>query len=396
MQILADRVIANAVAAFSSFGDVSLFDGRELTPDMLEAADVLLIRSVTKVDAAFLASSPVKFVGTATAGVDHVDVKSLERANIAFASAPACNANAVAEFVATSIVIFCATKKMRAKDVQVAIVGHGAVGTRVEQKLLSLGFRCVLHDPFKSQRDGHREYASLDTALAADILTLHTPLTNDGPYPTYRLLDRPQIQRMKNCRLLINAARGGIVNENALTERMQSDPEFNVQLDCWENEPRINRELIAQTFRASPHVAGHSIEARQNATTMLVQALREWCQSEAGLSEPPRQSVTAGPVVENSGSVRDIFPNGDFRSKVESSDDALALGYLLGQCCPVDEINEAMLNLASLSDEQAGAEFDRLRRQFASRREFSAYQLPIELSSRFAHNSLQKLGFRVG
>ena len=198
MQILADRVIANAVEAFSSFGDVSLFDGRELTPDMLEAADVLLIRSVTKVDAAFLASSPVKFVGTATAGVDHVDVKSLERANIAFASAPACNANAVAEFVATSIVIFCATKKMRAEDVRVAFVGDGAVGTRVEQNLLSLGFRCVLHDPFKSQRDGHREYASLDTALAADILTLHTTLTNDCPYSTYRLHHRHQIKRMKN------------------------------------------------------------------------------------------------------------------------------------------------------------------------------------------------------
>lgn len=381
MQILADRIIANAKEAFSVFGEVTLFEGRDLNPSMLKRADVLLIRSVTKVDATFLASTPVKFVGTATAGMDHVDVDSLEQAKITFASAPGCNANAVAEFIATSVVTFCVRENLRAESTQVAIIGHGAVGSRVEHKLVSLGFGCLLTDPFKAQENNGNDYVSLDAALGADIVTLHAPLTTDGPYPTYRLIDAPQIDRMRNCRLLINAARGGIVNEVALMARVNSDPRFHAQLDCWENEPQINRDLIAQLFRASPHVAGHSIEARQNATSMLVGALLKWCRAEPSLSKPSQQYAD----VDNMG----LGEGGEIQ------DNFSALAHLLTQCCPINDINDAMLDLSRLSEGKAGAEFDRLRRQFAGRREFTAYQVPIEVSSRFAHNSLQELGFQV-
>ena len=149
--------------------------------------------------------------------------------------------------------------------------------------------------------------------------------------------------------------------------------------------------LSAKTFRASPHVAGHSMEARQNATMMLVESLFRWCHAEPGRRGSARQLSELLSDSKYEEVYKLTFPQGD-RSNASLS----GLVQLLGQCCPIDEINNAMLGLARLPETEVGGEFDRLRRQFAGRREFTAYQVPIEVSSRFEDNTLAELGFRVG
>lgn len=395
MHILADKVIADAARAFAVYGEVIQFDGRHLDPALLKSADILLVRSVTRVNEQLLDGTPIKFVGTATAGTDHIEQESLKNAGVQFASAPGCNANAVAEFITTSILLFCAAENLQPEATQVAIIGHGSVGSQVEIKLQALGFRCLLNDPIKvaGKQAGtalQGDFVSLETALKADIVTLHTPLTYDGPYPTHRLIDAAKLADMDNCRLLINAARGGIVDESALSVRLNNDETFHALLDCWENEPQINRGLIEQVFRSSPHVAGHSIEARLNATGMLAESLSAW-------SGVKNDWSAATESLSNESSNRDLDVDSIDKCGPGSRPAEIlgAIAKLLDRCCPVTEISLAMQEFNAVPEDKVSAYFDGLRRQFAVRREFSFYKLPIELSHQFPHNSLSQLGFRV-
>ena len=385
MRILADKVIAEAEQAFEAYGSVELFDGRELDKRLVATADILLVRSVTRVDKALLAGTPVKFVGTATAGVDHVDQTALNSLGIRFHSAPGCNANAVAEFIATSISKFCIEHNIAPQSCSVGIIGHGQVGTRVENKLTVLGYECILNDPPKAAATQDRRYVDLETALRADIVTLHTPFTSGGDYPTEDLIDKQAISGLPNCRLLINAARGGIVDENALLRRIQDDPQFNVQIDCWQGEPEIDLELLRRSYVCSPHVAGHSMEARRNATRQLAEALTEW----SGIKNPWLNN----PVEEGSPSAKIAEVVSRFE-RLGAENNGKLLADIMQQCCPVNTIDQATRGLADISPGKRIQHFDHLRRQFAGRREFSFSKLPIAVLSVVGQNTLDGLGFR--
>ena len=385
MRIFADRVIAEAERAFEAYGEVELFDGRQLDKNALMAADILLVRSVTRVDQALLDGTPVKFVGTATAGVDHVDEAGLIALGIDFHSAPGCNANAVAEFIATSVLQFCTEHNIGLASCSVAIIGHGQVGTRVESKLTALGCRCLLNDPPKAARTSDHRYVDLQTALQADIVTLHTPLIDDGDYPTKGLLDEEKIDLMSNCRLLINAARGGIVDEQALKHRLAADTGFNVQLDCWQGEPEVDLSLLEQAYLGSPHVAGHSVEARRNASRQLASALSDWCGIEnAWLQESLEEaSIDAG--------LLEAIRRFDAKASVPRYE---LLATIMQHYCPILAVDGATRELMQVPARDRAQHFDQLRRRFASRREFSHAKLPIAVLSTVGQNILDGLGFR--
>ena len=387
MRILADKVIADAEQAFAAYGAVELFDGRELTKDNLQNADVLLVRSVTRVDQQLLADTAIKFVGTATAGVDHIDQTLLANLGIPFASAPGCNANAVSEFIATSTLKFCAEKRLQPTEMSAGIIGHGEVGSRVAVKLGALGFRCFINDPLKAETDSAIQYCDLSTALRADIITIHTPLTSTGKFPTVNMLGVPEIDAMSSCQLFINAARGGIVNEGALLAKSQADEKFCYQLDCWTDEPQVNIDVLAGAYLTSPHVAGHSIEARLNATHMLVRSLSR----SSGIANDWSRQL---PAPDENAAARRTKYEAWLEHTFDDVGQAAALAALTEYCCPVSQIDEATRELAREPPSRRAALFDQLRRQFASRREFSFYKLPIAVCAELSQNTAHQLGFQ--
>ena len=396
MRILADRIIAEAEQAFAAYGEVTLFDGRELTNSQLLNTDVLLVRSVTKVNEPLLAGTPIKFVGTATAGVDHVDQKALASLDIPFTSAAGCNANAVAEFIATSVLKFCVDEDLVAANLSVGVIGHGEVGRRVAAKLNALGLRCLINDPPKAIADPQPYYCDLATTLGADIVTLHAPLTMSGEFATANLIGAGELEAMENCRLFINAARGGIVDEEALITKKTLDENFSFQLDCWIDEPQISTESMTSARLASPHVAGHTIEARVNATRILATSLSHWSGIDNDWISHSAQRERPGGEQIPTEIFGQLEVSGDF-------DWQAYLAKMMEYCCPVVDIDRAARDLAGQPLAQRGVLFDKLRRDFASRREFSFYRRPDgfgewvrnQSGNDLSQNMLDTLGFQL-
>ncbi|NNM00968.1 MAG: 4-phosphoerythronate dehydrogenase, partial [Gammaproteobacteria bacterium] len=232
----------------------------------------LLVRSVTRVDAALLAGTPVRFVGSATAGVDHIDQEWLAANGITFASAPGSNARAVAEYVLAVVLHYAQRRGCPPETLSVAIVGCGHAGGEVLALLGALGITCRPVDPPRARLLSDRPYEALDAVLDCDVLTLHTPLTVAGPDATRDLLNAARLAVMKPGALLINAARGGIVDELALAPRA-ADGSLVAALDCWCDEPAISSGLLGSAAIATPHIAGHTVDAKARGTAMIHAAL---------------------------------------------------------------------------------------------------------------------------
>ncbi|MCC6202904.1 MAG: 4-phosphoerythronate dehydrogenase [Gammaproteobacteria bacterium] len=289
MLIIADPLITGCRELFGTLGELRLIPGRSITPADLTAADALLVRSVTRVDATLLAGSGVRFVGSATAGVDHIDLAYLRQAGIEFAHAPGSNALAVAEYVACAV-LDCCLRRGRASlaGVSAGVIGHGHTGTEVVRLLRALGITCLLNDPPRAAAGDPGPYVDLDTALGADIVTLHVPLTAAGPWPTRELLHAARIAALRPGTLLINAARGGVLDEAALCRRLVAAADLDVVLDCWAGEPLIDQALLRRVARGTPHVAGHTVEARWRGTWMLRQAYGRFAATSGTAFSMPR------------------------------------------------------------------------------------------------------------
>ena len=245
--------------------------GRDITRDHLHDCDVLLVRSITRVDAELLKNTPVRFVGTATAGTDHIDGLALKEQGIEVAAAPGANANAVAEYVITAITAAGRLPKMMA-GMSVGIVGYGAVGQRVATLLLALGARPLVWDPWQVV-PSQLAASDLHTVLSQSVVTLHASLHNTPPWPSRHLLSPKLAAQMAAPQLLINAGRGGLIPREALVTLIERGVEL--VLDTWPDEPVIDEELLANTFIATPHIAGYSEVAKRLATEQLVMALQQ-------------------------------------------------------------------------------------------------------------------------
>ena len=234
----------------------------KITPETIRYADALFVRTRTKVDEALLAGSTVQFVATATIGYDHIDTAYCESHGIEWISCPGCNAQAVCDFV-EAILDHIATLKPLSSHSQLGVVGVGHIGSLVAQMAKRKGWDVLLNDPPKNIG------VSLDEiAENCDIITFHTPITfAPNPYPTFHLCDEAFLRRCKPDALIINAARGGIIDEQALLKTCKK-----CVIDCWENEPNINKELLLspQTILASYHIAGYSQQGKINASQMCL------------------------------------------------------------------------------------------------------------------------------
>lgn len=220
MKIIADENIPQVKEAFREFGDISLHAGRSITQDILKDTDALLVRSITKVDKKLLDGTKVKFVATATIGTDHIDKEYLKENNIYFSDAAGCNAFSVAEYVVCAIMNLYSLFNHSLKDKSIGIIGYGNVGTKVAKFSEALGLKTFINDPPLQRNSGESFFCSLDEALEADIITIHVPLNKSGVDKTVHLLNENNIQKIKSGAILINSARGPVVDNIALLKHV--------------------------------------------------------------------------------------------------------------------------------------------------------------------------------
>ena len=269
MKLLIDDAVWGSNQIFSEFGEVFTLPGREIRSESLKDFDALIVRSRTRVDEKLLRDANIKFVGSTVAGLDHIDKNYLEDNAITLSSAQGCNANAVSEYVISAIANLSKDYGFKLSNKTLGIIGVGNVGRRLEVKAKQLGMKTLLNDPPREALEGSDNFTSLESALSADIMTFHTPLTYSGPHPSYKLLDSHNFKHINNDAIVINAARGGIINET-VWETTQTKANI---IDCWENEPNINLNLQKSAYWATPHIAGHSIDAKFMGSFMIYKDL---------------------------------------------------------------------------------------------------------------------------
>lgn len=275
MRILADENIPLVEDFFAGFGEIRRQPGRAFTAEALASADVLLVRSVTRVDARLLAGSPVRFVGTCTIGTDHLDLDHLAEANIAWASAPGCNARGVVDYVLGSLLTLAEDCGVALRERCFGVVGAGQVGGRLVEVLRGLGWRVLVCDPPRQGREGG-DYVDLARILAeCDVISLHTPLTNEGPWPTRHLLGAEHLACLRPGAWLINASRGEVLDNAALSNVLQQRNDLRAVLDVWEGEPQVDVALAARCRIATPHIAGYSLEGKARGTAQIYRAFCE-------------------------------------------------------------------------------------------------------------------------
>lgn len=293
MRILADENIP-MLEVFARHGQLRRVAGRSLDRAVLANAEVLLVRSVTQVDQALLAGSQVKFVGTCTIGTDHLDLQYLTQQGIGWASAPGCNARGVVDYVLGALLTLAERDGVDLSKRCYGVVGAGQVGQRLVQVLRGLGWQVLVCDPPRQQAEGG-DYVDLATVLErCDVVSLHTPLTQQGEHPTFHLLGAEQLQSLQQGSWLINASRGGVVDNQALKQFLTQRHDVRVALDVWEGEPQVDAELAQRCDIASAHIAGYSLDGKIRGTSQIYQAFcQHFALADSAAIEFPSQSLLA-------------------------------------------------------------------------------------------------------
>ena len=377
MKILADQNIPQVAEAFRDLGDVVLMPGREIGPRQLQDCRCLITRTVTRVDAALLQGSPVEFVGTATIGTDHIDLDYLADAGIGFSNAAGCNAEGAAEYVLSGLFALSRRKGFDPLQMRAGIVGLGNVGSRLQQKLDALGIACLVCDPPLQQAGQTRQaFVDLDTILrVCNLISLHVPLTHSGPHPTFHLLDSARLASLsKNC-VLINAARGEVVDNRALLQLLDQRDDLHVFLDTWEHEPVVSHELLRRVDLATPHIAGYSVEGRLRGTQMVLDAAGK----HFNLSSSWHMSQQLPAPVE-----LDCASTG---SSLEFWQD------VLHQHCNIWRDHDAFVAGADLDDDELAMRFDGLRKVYPDRLEYERFRIR-QVNDKLRGAVLTQLGFQ--
>ena len=379
MKIVADANIPFVKEAFSEFGDVEVVSGRSISRETVADASMLLVRSVTPVGRELLEGSSVKFVASATTGIDHVDAAYLAQNNIGFAYAPGANANSVAEYVIAAIILFAEKNSIDLAGKTLGIIGVGNVGGRLFSLANALGLRCLLNDPPKKKLTKSDFFRDLDTVLAqSDIVSLHVPLTSSGEFPTFHLAGSEFFSKIKKGTIFINSSRGNVVDEKALRSARR-DRLDGLIVDVWENEPAISLETLAMADFATPHVAGYSYDGKIHGTSMVYEAAcafhfksKTW-RAEKCIQEGAAQNL-------------------DLRKC------PTPLAKAVGASCPIVDDDARLREALTMPDEKKRAgHFDGLRAGYPQRLEFSHFSLQCSNETpRETIDIFRALGFRLG
>lgn len=364
LKIVCDKNMPLALEAFSTLGTVLQKDGRQFTAADVKDADLLMCRSTTKVNAALLDGSRVRFIGSAVIGTDHLDFPYLAQRSIPVATAPGCNAESVANYLTAALLVMARDGHFTLAGKRIGVVGVGNVGRRVCRCAKALGLEVLACDPPRRRNPADAEaqtFISLEELLPqVDFVTVHVPLTRTGEDATFHLLDEPHLAMMKPGARLIDAARGPVIDTDAVLRRLGHGIAEAV-IDCWEGEPRFRLDLAARVKLGTPHIAGHSYEGKVNGTAQVYRAACAFLGREPtfdfSLPPPPFPEIAI-----------------DVRACEE---DCLRAAVLTVYDIEADF---ARFKTACLPDDETRAKaFDALRKHYPMRREFHATRL------RFTH-----------
>ncbi|USD66628.1 4-phosphoerythronate dehydrogenase [Vibrio sp. SCSIO 43136] len=378
MKIVIDENMPYAEALFSQLGEVEMKPGRNLSAEDLVDVDALMIRSVTKVNQALLAkANKLKFIGTATAGFDHVDEQLLQQKGIYFTNAAGCNKVGVAEYVISVLMVLAQQHGFEIFDKKVGIVGAGQVGSYLAKCLEALGIDVLLNDPPKQIAGDKRTFSDLDSLLEqADVITLHTPITRTGEHSTYHLIDEARLNSMRSDQILINAARGPVVDNQALKQRLQKQDGFIAALDVFEFEPKVDLELLPLLAFATPHVAGYGLEGKARGTTMIFNAFCQYLQLDKTASADELLPVAPIP-----------------RVQLERDWDHTTLHNLTQLIYDVRQDDAQLRRELNKDGVSIPTAFDQMRKNYWDRREYSAITLVGGSDCRL--EPLANLGFKI-
>jgi len=397
MKVVADENIPFVREGFREFGDVVAVPGRAIDAETVKAADVLLVRSITKVGERLLDGSSVRFVGTATIGEDHIDTQYLADRGIGFASAPGSNANSVAEYVVAALFALAERFDLALDKQELGIVGVGNVGARVLDKASALGMPCVPNDPPRARLERSGTVPSylglpararlgpspffrpIEAVFDCDIVTLHVPLTYEGPDATYHLADASFYSKMKPGAILINTSRGPVVDSDALKYAIDANRLGACVLDVWEGEPNVDVALLERATIATPHIAGYSFDGKINGTRMVYEAACAFFGIEATWDpasllpspECPKLTVDA------------------------QTDPQRAAACAVAAVYDIMRDDASMRTICSVPPPEHAKRFDRLRSEYPRRREFFNTRVRVTFENVPLERTLSGLGFVV-
>ncbi|RYY75982.1 MAG: 4-phosphoerythronate dehydrogenase [Gammaproteobacteria bacterium] len=357
MKILADENIPLVKEFFQSLGEVITRPGRTMTSSDTFDVSALLVRSVTNVDEALLKDSEVSFVGTCTIGVDHLDQQWLQDNHINFSSAPGCNANSVVEYVYAALCHL----DVNWLDKKFGIIGCGNVGGLLHKRLKLQGVDCYCYDPLLTPEQ-NEDLTTLEEVLACDIISMHTPLTKTGKYPSFHLINLQELKQLKPDAVLLNCGRGPVINNSDLLRFLTERNDVRVVLDVWEPEPDISLDLLEKVALGSPHIAGYSYDGKLKGTEMIYHAFCSHFQFPANLS------------------ITDLVPPLANNQLTVTGDTATwqQVKQLISHVYSIANDDKNLRSLAKNAREgkqDFGTGFDSLRKHYPVRREFQNYEV---------------------
>jgi erythronate-4-phosphate dehydrogenase len=378
-KIVVNKHTPSVVEAFTHLGKVIALETLAVTREAVRDADILVVRSETKVNEQLLEGSSVKFVGTVTIGTDHVDERYLASKGITFVSAPGSNSNSVKEYIASALCVWSRRTGAPLAGKTIGVVGVGNVGSKVASAARTLGLNVVLNDPPLRRKTGDEKYRPLDELMDADFITIHVPLTKSGDDATFHLFNEARIGKMKRGAVLINTSRGPVVETNALVDALSSHHLSASILDVWEGEPVLNTELLSRVLIGTPHIAGYSLDGKLNACRMVYEAACRF------LGVQPAWNIDTSMTSE---SARIAVPSGMSETN-EIVRSAVKQAYDI-------ELDDTLLKKTSSLDlNEHGRYFMKLRAEYRIRREFPNRCVELSSTQSDAVNILQGLGLRI-
>ncbi|XKH61014.1 4-phosphoerythronate dehydrogenase PdxB [Halomonas sediminis] len=387
MKIVVDANVPAAERCFGFFGEMLRLPGREITPADVRDADALIVRSVTPVNAALVANSTLSFVGTCTIGTDHIDLDALKARDIAFASAPGCNAEAVVDYVISSLLTLAERGGWQLGERCVGIVGVGNVGSRLRSRLQAMGVATLACDPPRAEKEGEDGYDSLATLLKrCDVICLHTPLVPDGRHATHHLLGAQELDRLAPGSIVLNAGRGDCIDGLALRQclvgrgmagrGLVGRDSISAVLDVWEHEPGIDAGLRDLAALATPHIAGYSLDGKLRGSWMIHAALA----AKTGRTPLSLDALLPPPALAE-------------LSLAQALDAEDALRLCVRAVYDVRRDHDRLL--CQMHEEGMTLGFDRCRVDYPLRREFSTLKVNLKGEALSLAPLLRAVGFQV-
>lgn len=367
MKIVADNEIPYLKGLLEPVAEVVYLPGRSIRREDLIDADALIIRTRTKCNRELLEGTKVSFIGTTAIGYDHIDASYCEVKNIKWVNAPGCNSKAVAQYVTSCILSLSEKYGFNPSEKKLGIIGVGQVGQKVERNARLLEMEVLLNDPPRARNEGEKNFKSIETIFEqCDIISFHPTLEKEGPDKTFHLADFSFFSKLRKPIFIINTSRGGVIDTSSLKKAIQSGLVIDCAIDCWENEPDIDLELLKICHIATPHIAGYSYDGKANATKIVLEQLNIFFQLNLPRLTPDLPNPES-PVI-----------------KIARYSE--------------DKINSALLHTYDpLSDtkmlKENPSKFDELRAKYEFRREYKAYT--VQNLNEKDSEVLKAFGFQV-